>query len=64
MTAERYTVGPLAHMLKNCMYVGEVAYRGEVHKGEHPATVHREVFDRVQRNQRNMYARACARVRF
>jgi hypothetical protein len=46
--AERYTTGPLAHMLKNRMYVGEVAYRGEVHKGEHPAIVGREVFDRVQ----------------
>jgi site-specific DNA recombinase len=46
--AERYTVGPLAHMLKNRMYVGEVAYRGEVHNGEHPAIVDREVFDRVQ----------------
>jgi DNA invertase Pin-like site-specific DNA recombinase len=45
---ERYTVGPLAHMLKNRMYVGEVAYRGEVHKGEHPAIVDRDVFDRVQ----------------
>jgi len=35
-------------MLKNRFYVGEVAYRGEVHKGEHPAIVDREVFDRVQ----------------
>jgi hypothetical protein len=46
--AERYTIGPLAHMLKNRMYVGEVAYRREVHKGEHPAIVDRDVFDRVQ----------------
>jgi site-specific DNA recombinase len=46
--AERYTIGPLAHMLKNRFYVGEVAYRGEVHKGEHPDIVNREVFDRVQ----------------
>jgi DNA invertase Pin-like site-specific DNA recombinase len=46
--AERYTIGPLAHILKNRMYVGEVAYRGEVHKGEHPAIVDREIFDRVQ----------------
>ena len=33
-TAERYTTGPFAHMLKNSMYVGEVACRGKVHKGE------------------------------
>jgi site-specific DNA recombinase len=48
VAAERYTIGPLAHMLKNRFYVGEVAYRGEVHKGEHPTVVDREVFDRVQ----------------
>jgi DNA invertase Pin-like site-specific DNA recombinase len=48
VAAERYTIGPLAHILKNRFYVGEVAYRGEVHKGEHPAIVDREVFDRVQ----------------
>jgi hypothetical protein len=35
-------------MLKNRFYVGEVAYRGEVHKGEHPPIVDREVFERVQ----------------
>jgi site-specific DNA recombinase len=35
-------------MLKNRFYVGEVAYRGELHKGEHPAIVDREVFERVQ----------------
>jgi hypothetical protein len=35
-------------MLKNRFYVGEVAYRGEVHKGQHPAIVDRDVFDRVQ----------------
>jgi hypothetical protein len=45
--AERYTIGPFAHRLKNRLYVGEIAYRGEVHKGEHPAIVNREVFDRV-----------------
>jgi hypothetical protein len=35
-------------MLKNRFYAGEVAYRGEVHKGEHAAIVDREIFDRVQ----------------
>lgn len=28
--AERFMVGPLAHMLKNRFYIGEVVYRGEV----------------------------------
>jgi hypothetical protein len=28
-------VGPLAHLLKNRFYIGEVVYRGETHNGEH-----------------------------
>jgi hypothetical protein len=35
-------------MLKSRFYVGEVAYRGEVHNGEHPPILDRKVFDRVQ----------------
>jgi hypothetical protein len=35
-------------MLKNCMYVGEVAYRGEVYPGEHGAIVESAVFNQVQ----------------
>jgi site-specific DNA recombinase len=35
IAAPRFMVGPLAHLLKNRFYIGEVAYRGEVHKGEH-----------------------------
>jgi len=31
----RFGVGPLAHLLKNRFYIGEVTYRGEVHRGEH-----------------------------
>ena len=30
-----YRIGPLAHLLKNRFYIGEVAYRGEIHPGEH-----------------------------
>ena len=35
--AERFMVGPLAHILRNRFYIGEVVYRGEIHKGEHEA---------------------------
>ena len=35
-------VGPLAHLLKNRFYVGEIAYRGEIHKGEHEPILDRE----------------------
>ncbi len=46
--AECYRVGPLAHLLKNRFYIGEVAYRGEVHPGEHEAIVDRDLFEAVQ----------------
>ena len=41
-------VGPLAHLLKNRFYIGEVVYRGEIHKGEHAPILERELFDAVQ----------------
>jgi site-specific DNA recombinase len=46
--AERFTIGPLAYLLKNRFYVGEIAYRGEVYKGEHEAIVQPEVFGAAQ----------------
>jgi hypothetical protein len=48
LQAECYRVGPLAHLLKNRFYIGEVAYRGEVHPGEHEAILDRDVFEAVQ----------------
>src|SRR2546425_10385930 len=44
----RFGVGSLAYLLKNRFYVGEVVYRGEVHRGEHEPIVDRELFDAVQ----------------
>jgi hypothetical protein len=41
-------VGPLAYMLKNRFYVGEIAYHGESHKGEHEPILDRDLFDTVQ----------------
>ena len=46
--ASRFMVGPLAHILKNRFYIGEVAYRGEIHLGSHEAILARETFDGVQ----------------
>jgi site-specific DNA recombinase len=43
-----YRVGPLAHLLKNRFYIGEVVYRGEVHKGEHEPILDRDLFEAVQ----------------
>ncbi len=44
----RFGVGPLAHLLRNRLYVGEVVYRGHVHVGEHDAIVDRDLFEAVQ----------------
>jgi len=41
-------VGPLAHILKNRFYIGEIAYRGEIHRGEHAPILDREIFEAVQ----------------
>ena len=43
-----FTRGPLAHLLRNRFYVGEVAFKGELLKGEQPAIVDRDLFDAVQ----------------
>ena len=44
----RFGVGSLAHLLKNRFYIGEVTYRGEVHRGEHEPILTRDLFEAVQ----------------
>ena len=44
----RFMVGPLAYLLKNRFYIGEVVYRGEVHPGEQHPIVDKELFEAVQ----------------
>jgi site-specific DNA recombinase len=48
IAAGRFMVGPLAYLLKNRFYVGDVVYKGEVHKGEHEPILDRELFEAVQ----------------
>jgi site-specific DNA recombinase len=43
-----FTRGPLAHLLRNRFYVGNVMFKGEVLAGEQPAIVDRDLFDAVQ----------------
>src|SRR4051812_42081262 len=43
-----FTRGPLAHLLRNRFYIGEVAFKGEVLAGEQPAIIDRVLFDAVQ----------------
>jgi hypothetical protein len=40
--------GALAHLLKNCAYVGEVRHREKVYLGEHPPIIERVLWDKVQ----------------
>ena len=44
----RFGAGSLAYLLKNRAYIGEVVYRGEVHRGEHEPIVGRGLFEAVQ----------------
>jgi hypothetical protein len=43
-----FTRGPLAHLLRNRFYIGEVAFKGEILRGEQIAIVDPELFDAVQ----------------
>src|SRR6204780_1790336 len=40
--------GSLAQLLRNRFYIGEVAFKGEILKGEQPAILDRALFDAVQ----------------
>jgi site-specific DNA recombinase len=53
-----FTRGPLAYLLSNRTYLGEIAYRGARHEGEHAAIVDRDLFDAVQ-EQLKTQSRAC-----
>lgn len=43
-----FTYGPLAYLLKNRIYIGEMHHGGKWFKGEHEAILDRQTFDRVQ----------------
>ena len=43
-----FGVGALHQLLKNRFLIGEVVYRGEVHRGEHDPVLDRALFDAVQ----------------
>ena len=40
-----FGVGALAYLLKNRFYIGEVVYRGEVHRGDHAPILDRPLFE-------------------
>ena len=43
-----FTRGPLAHLLRNRFYIGEVVFKGDTLPGEQPAIVDRDLFEAVQ----------------
>ena len=43
-----FTKGPLAYLLKNRMYLGEINHGQSSYPGEHPAIVDKAVFDKAQ----------------
>ncbi len=43
-----FGVGALTYLLRNRFYIGEVVYRGEVHRGEHEPIIHSALFEAVQ----------------
>jgi DNA invertase Pin-like site-specific DNA recombinase len=43
-----FTYGPLAYLLKNRIYLGEVRHNNKWFAGEHPPIIPRDIFDQVQ----------------
>ena len=44
----RLTYGPLAYLLKNRTYLGEIGHKGEFFAGEHDPIIDRAIFNQVQ----------------
>ena len=44
----RFGPGPIAAMLKNRFYLGEIVWKGQIHQGEHIGIVDRDRFETVQ----------------
>jgi site-specific DNA recombinase len=58
-----FTRGPLAYLLRNRFYIGEVVFKDQVCPGEHPPILDRDLFEAVQRRlakQHNGYRAARA----
>src|ERR1700686_2284965 len=43
-----FTRGPLAYLLRNRFYIGEVVFRGQICPAEHPPIIDRDLFEAVQ----------------
>jgi site-specific DNA recombinase len=45
-----FSRGHIYKIFSNPIYIGQIAHKGGVHEGQHPAIVDRELWDRVQQN--------------
>jgi hypothetical protein len=45
---KQWYIGPLRHILRNRVYIGEATHKGVSYPGEHDAILERELFDAVQ----------------
>jgi site-specific DNA recombinase len=43
-----FTKGPLAHLLKNRVYIGEIVHKADHYPGEHEPILEKSLFDKVQ----------------
>ncbi len=61
---ERFSRGALYKLLRNHLYVGEIAHKGAIHAGEHEAIIDRKTWDQVQKlleeNRHGVRSRAWA----
>jgi DNA invertase Pin-like site-specific DNA recombinase len=57
-----FTRGPLAYLLRNRFYIGEVVYRGEICPAQHTPVLDRELFEAVQQTLASPH-RGCTRRR-
>src|SRR6266436_2487804 len=51
-----FTRGPLAHLLSNHFYLGEVKYKNEILPGEQPPIMDRELFDAVRQKSLDQWS--------
>jgi hypothetical protein len=60
-----FTRGPLAYLLRNRFYIGEVMFKGQICPAEHPPILDRDLFEAVQQKlagQRNGHRAVRARL--
>jgi DNA invertase Pin-like site-specific DNA recombinase len=48
MGGGRWYIGPLRHILRNRVYIGEAVHKGTSYPGEHEAIIAKDLFDAVQ----------------